>query len=430
MLLESEQLRSVLYPYQKEYIADDSRFSIWIASRQIGKSFGASFKLVLKALSGRNQIVMSTSVRNARRIIKTCKKALAISELILGQPIRLDVDNKDELVFANGRSILSIASNPSTAVGDSGDLTIDEASRFKNSDEIMDAVMPFITRGYSLSLISTPLGKRGMFWRYYQKATQEGGNWKLFQHTVHDAVAQGCPIDVELLKQEMDEISFRQNYLCEFIDDVSSYFGYELILKSTNVDLSNYSIEDLLKCNGHLIAGYDPGKMVDSGVFTILERTHQKGKIRVLHIKEFKKVDYSEQIAYLIQYTQAVKIPRVFVDATGVGVKIVEDLKRVLGSIIQPITYTNSVKEQLITDLKLAMERDQIEIPDSARLIDQLHGIQREITNAGNVRYGHDSSRHDDIVLAICNALSGYSRRSFIDLDGILITPSRVLSEL
>lgn len=415
-----DRAKAILYPYQKAYIADKSKFSIFVASRQIGKTFGAAFKAAVGAISGENYIIMSTSMRRARGIMRVVKRAIEVSEIIVGEKIKLEIDNKDEIVIAGGGSILSVASNPATAVGESGHLIIDEASRFKNSAQIMDAVTPFITRGkLTLSLISTPLGKQGMFWNAYQKALN-GQNWKLFKLDVYEAIKQGCPIDIDLLRAEMDEISFRQNYMCEFIDDLASFFSFELILSCTNDELENYSLEKLKRCEGLLIAGYDPGKIVDSGVFTILERDRLTSKIRVVHIKEFKQIDYSEQIAYIVQYCKTLKISRLFVDATGAGVPIHETLVRSLGSAAQPITYTNAIKEQLVTDFKLAMEKGEIEFPDDARLIDQLHGIRRDVNEkSGTVRYGHEEGKHDDIVLSICNAYSGFAKNRKINLDGI-----------
>jgi len=408
---KTADLTKIFYPYQKAFIAETARFVLWIASRQIGKSFGLAAKCVGYAMKKENAILISTNQRNAQRLITTCKKIIKIFEIASKQKIALVRDNASTIEIKGGGTIQSIANNPDTAVGESGHLFIDEASRFKNSEQILDAVMPFITRNnYSMTLISTPLGKRGMFWDFYNKALNNEGGWKLHKHTVYDAIEQGCPINVEDIRANMDEISFRQNYLCEFIDDISSYFSYDLILSVINHELYDHDITELKKKDKTpKIAGYDPGKIIDSGVFTVIDRDIISQKVRLLHIKEFLRIDYSEQISYIVTVIKSAGIAKLYVDATGVGVKIAEDLKRELGSVVVPITYTNAVKESLITELKLRMERREIEIPDHSKLIDQLHRIERTTTASGLARYQHQVGQHDDIVFSLCNAVSGFS---------------------
>ena len=256
-------------------------------------------------------------------------------------------------------------------------------------------------------MVSTPLGKRGMLWDAYQKAIQEKSNWSLYMIDVYEAIRQGCPADVELIRQEMDEISFRQNYLCEFIDDAGAFFSFELVSSAIDEDLENQSYTEIADNRNLKVAGYDPATLVDSGAFSILEKTRDN-KIRVLHLREFKKTDYSVQIDEIVKSVRQCGIYRLFIDATGVGVKIAEDLQKILGSIVVPITYTNAIKEKLITNLKISFERKQLKIPDNRVLFDQLHRLQREVLDSGRTRYGHESGMHDDLVFSICNALSGF----------------------
>ncbi len=41
----------ILYPYQRAWVDDPSRLKIWVASRQIGKSFALSFEAVRLAMA-------------------------------------------------------------------------------------------------------------------------------------------------------------------------------------------------------------------------------------------------------------------------------------------------------------------------------------------------------------------------------------------
>jgi phage FluMu gp28-like protein len=410
------------YPYQKKIITDPSKFICVVMSRQVGKSFAVAARAIYQAyFDNQNVIVISTSLPNSKRLIRTCKKIIKLFELALKEKMQTDYDNAQEIQFRDKGKITAIASNPDTAVGETGHIIIDEASRFKNSEEILDAVMPFITRGFTMTMVSTPLGKRGMFWDAYEKANRDDSQWSLHECNVYDAIEQGCPIDIDSIKEEMDEVSFRQNYMCEFIDDLMSFFSYELILSSTNRALRNLTLEELCKLNRHCIlyAGYDPGKWVDSGVFTVTCK-YPDGRIEVVHQKSWLGTPYTEQEAYIIQFMQTAPIRKLQFDATGVGDRIQEALVGSLGTMVEPVKYTNSIKESLVTGCKMLMEKGILKIPDNPKLIDQFHSIEREITASGNTRYSHTPGKHDDMVLSLCHALDLYGMGPKANVDGFI----------
>ena len=103
-------------------------------------------------------------------------------------------------------------------------LLVDEASRV--SDDLYLALRPMlaVSRG-TLWLMSTPFGKRGFFYETWERG---GPGWMRVRVT-----APECPrIAPEFLVQdrlEMGERWFRQEYLCEFEDAVSSVFDRDLV---------------------------------------------------------------------------------------------------------------------------------------------------------------------------------------------------------
>jgi hypothetical protein len=80
--------------------------------------------------------------------------------------------------------------------------------------------------------LSTPAGKRG--WFYEQWSHGEG--W----HRV-EVTAEQCPrISREFLESErrdLGELQYRQEYLCEFIDDGESVFASELVERAFSDDV-------------------------------------------------------------------------------------------------------------------------------------------------------------------------------------------------
>ena len=76
-----------------------------------------------------------------------------------------------------------------------------------------------------LILLSTPFGKRGFFWREWSKS---GSSWKKIKIT-----ANQCPrISQGFLEEErlaLGDWWFRQEYLCEFSENIDAYFSYDEI---------------------------------------------------------------------------------------------------------------------------------------------------------------------------------------------------------
>lgn len=411
--LQKLNLSKFLYPYQKAYISNKSIYTLFNKSRQIGGSFIVAFKAMLEALNGENHTFISTNNRNAQSLIKTCKKVLKLFEISTSQKFKLALDNRNELEIMGGGVIVSIAANPQTAVGICSNLTIDECSRVPHEEELLDAVLPFISRGNNtFSAVSTPLGQRGIFYDFYQKAKTDP-NWRLFEVDIYEAIRQGCPITEEKLqgiKEQFDEVSFRQNYLCEFVGDEDSYFGIDLIKSCIDYNLLNMGFGQVKEIRGTKIAGYDPGKKIDSGVFSVLTRDRVTGIVKVVHLKEFLKVPYTEQINYIVNFCKSTGVSRLAVDATGGTTDcIVELLQKKLGSIVDPLIYTNDVKEQLIVDMKVFMERGNILYPNNEKVISQLQTLQRTVTSSGKTKYSHTPGKHDDYVFSIANALKHFA---------------------
>ncbi len=80
-------------------------------------------------------------------------------------------------------------------------------------------------RNGRIILLSTPFGQRGFF---YQACTDRKLGWQLITIKAEQS-ARLSPEALELARQTMDPIAFRQEYLCEFLGDLLRYFPAELI---------------------------------------------------------------------------------------------------------------------------------------------------------------------------------------------------------
>jgi hypothetical protein len=144
----------------------------------------------------------------------------------LGSALRGDGDNKISLVLPNGSRIVGLPGQDATVRGFSAVsmLLIDEASRVEES--LYKALRPMLAvSDGDLWLMSTPYGRRGFFY----EAWEHGGvDW----FRVHGPATE-CPrISRAFLEKErgaMGALSFRQEYLGEFVDSGSSLFERGLV---------------------------------------------------------------------------------------------------------------------------------------------------------------------------------------------------------
>ncbi len=100
-------------------------------------------------------------------------------------------------------------------------LVVDEAARVP--DELYFSVRPMlaVSKG-RLVAMSTPFGRRGWWW----EASRDNAEWERYE-----IPATECPrISQEFLKEEQDSMGawwFKQEYLCEFMDNATSAFSVE-----------------------------------------------------------------------------------------------------------------------------------------------------------------------------------------------------------
>ena len=198
----------------------------------------------------------------------------------------------------------------------------------------------------------------------------------------------------------VDGPAFKQEYLCEFIDEASSYFPFDLIEGCIDQD-SEYIKFDQTP-SGILYAGYDPAKQVDSGVFTIISK-NDRGEIRVVYQRAWHGINYSEQLAEIERWMQFRRISSITTDQTGLGQKIQEDLERKFGAKAIGMTFTQASKEKMIINLRQLMQDKKIKFPNDQMLIHELHSLER-IQTEHSTSYKHSNGEHDDRVWSLAMA--------------------------
>lgn len=162
------------FDYQDQLIRDylEHRFNVILKSRQIGISeITASYAAWLMLFHrNKNILVMATKADTAKNIIKKVKTALSklpewlrISEIV--------IDNRLSIELGNGSQIKAIASSDDAGRSEALSLLIiDEAAFVKNLEDLWTGLLPTVSAGGKIIVLSTPNGVGNLFHKLYVDA--------------------------------------------------------------------------------------------------------------------------------------------------------------------------------------------------------------------------------------------------------------------
>jgi hypothetical protein len=209
--------------WQERLLRSEAPRVLMNCARQTGKSTAAGVLALHEALVTPAALVLILAP--AERQAKELFSKVASFYHTLGHPIPADSYRKLGVELANGSRIEALPGTEKTVRGFSGVdlLVVDEAARV--ADELYYSVRPMLAvSGGRLLMLSTPFGKRGIFYHEWM----EGTSWERYTVT-----ASECPrIPPAFLSEEREALGewwYAQEYECRFMESVDSVFSHELI---------------------------------------------------------------------------------------------------------------------------------------------------------------------------------------------------------
>ena len=406
-----------LYDYQKEWIQDDSRFLVGLWARQTGKSFASAAKIVLNCR--RYPQTAWFAISSGERQVKDFMHKVKAHAKVTGEFLRFykarykykdesgqqDIYQVLSALFDNGSRIIALPANPDTTRGYTGNVYFDEFSTIKNSREMWAAVFPIISRGqFKLMITFTPKGKLNMAYDVW--------NNKMFTRhktDIYEAVAQGCPHDIELLKQAIDDPElWAQEYELEFLDEATAFIPYDLIISAQASGAGNKYTS---KQSGSFYIGMDIGRRKHLSVIWILEiigDVYWTREVKVMH-----KMSFSEQSIHLANAIARYRPVRVCIDQSGMGEKFVEDAKIEHGDFkVEGVLFSAPSKNDMANQTRSLFEDKRIRIPVDKDIRDDIHSVKKTVTIAGNFRFDveHSEKHHADRFWALALAVHASGR--------------------
>jgi hypothetical protein len=209
--------------WQERLLRSDAPRILMNCARQTGKSTTAGVLALHEALASPGALVLILAP--AERQAKELFSKVAGFYHTLGHPIPANSYRKLGVELSNGSRIEALPGTEKTIRGFSGAalLIVDEAARVE--DGLYYAIRPMLaTSGGRLALLSTPHGKRGVFFEEWS----EGEGWERYE-----VLAAECArIPETFLEEERRSLPawiFRQEYECAFEETDDQVFSHELV---------------------------------------------------------------------------------------------------------------------------------------------------------------------------------------------------------
>jgi phage FluMu gp28-like protein len=433
-------------PYQRDWLADPSRFKIWEKSRRIGATYVQAYEDVRDAArdSGSFDVWFSSADQSAaREYIEYCAMWASLLDIAARDLGEVVIDSKNDIKayvveLANKRRITGLSSNPKAFRSKGGKLVLDEFAFHGDAESLWRAARPIVTWGYPVRILSTHNGRGGRFYRMVSDARKGEGPFSLHTVTIEDAVAQGLADKIAgrsldesgrrawLAEQRAacgDEETWQQEYMCEAVDEATAWLTWDLIVSAEHAQAGNPKRYQ----GGDVFIGMDIGRRRD---LTIIWADESVGDI--LWTREtvrMKNASFAEQDAALDRMFDSYNVRRCCIDQTGIGEKPVEDAKRRHGAYrVEGVIFTGASKQHLATIAKQAFEDRRLRIPADRAIREAHHAVRKTTTIAGNPRFDADRTEagHADEFWAHALALhaaEGVGKGCFRPLDGIYEPP-------
>lgn len=426
---KAQALLKLMLPYQQRWVTDDSRFKIWLKSRQIGGSLGSAFEAVASCCDTPNTdwVILSAGQRQSEEwMVKGNRVARVVSDA-------LEMPSPDcrtsEVRFPNGSRIIALPANPDTVRGYSANLVLDEFAFHERPDRIYEAIYPAISnplRGeLKIRLISTPAGRNSKFFEIWDKSKELG--FVRHKTTIHSAIEEGLPMDAEELKRGLDDPdSWAQEYECEFVDAANVLLPYTLIDECV-------SDEATIECendhgNSPRYVGIDIGRKHDLTVCWTLEKVGDVFWTR--EVLALRDTPYHLQEELLSERIN--KASYAAIDSTGIGNALSESLANRFEYKLEQCNFTQGFKAKIFPGLRRAFQERSLRVPRDSAIREDLHSVNEVTTPGGNKQYRalRRADGHADrcTALALANYASVLNQGSgaISDTENIMLGRARL----
>lgn len=329
---------------------------------------------------GRKVYTEITKMLEGKGVIKKANASTLTVETIYGSTLQC-------------HSIEAYTSIRGTTV--SGILILDECAYYAdilpNGEEpFSNVIYPIIkARKPKVLCISTPRGKRGMYWQLYLRAVNGEKGYREITSTIFDD-SLVSEEEINEIKRNISDIAFRQEFMVEFLDSSLTFFeGFE-----------NCFVKDMQYNGTKEWIGVDlSGDGTDETIVTKVNDNNQ-----VIQYKIEGTLDQKyRKIADIINQTNPVAS---YIENNGLGAPMINEIKKLVKrkSNIYEWNTSNSSKEEIISYLAVKVANKELYFNDS-ELYSQFGTFICKISKTKKLTFAAQEGKKDDRVMSLAIAL-------------------------
>jgi phage FluMu gp28-like protein len=470
---------SILLPYQRRWLADQSQVKVSEKSRRIGITWTeAADRALSAATSGRagmdgwyigyNKDMALEFIEAAARWARRFNRAAEAVEEIALDDERANILSY-RIRFASGHKIVALSSRPSNLRGKDGCAVIDEAAFHEDLGGLLKAALAFTMWGGMVRIISTHNGAHNPFNELVTEIRAGRRPYSLHRTTFDEALADG--LYKKICEQNKIEwtVDRQREWRQQIVDYYADNVGEELFCvprASSGAYLSSVLIEARMKegipilrwempsefssrpeaerysetqawCEDNIapaLATLDPSRATcfgedfgRSGDLTVIWPLQIAANLtrHTPFVVELRNIPFRNQEQVLFYIVD--RLPRMTggaMDARGNGQYLAETAAQRYGSCIVQVMLTETWYRENMPRYKAAFEDGSIELPRDADVLADHRAfvIENGVAKISERSAGSDGKRrHGDSAMAA--ALAFYASRA--DSGMIAYTPGR-----
>ncbi|MFA7295698.1 MAG: hypothetical protein WC211_00760 [Dehalococcoidia bacterium] len=446
-----------LAPYQRRFVADPSRFRSIVKARRCGGSFAAADSAALRIL-GLRMTLDGTIERDPesggvpQRFISHSEEGA--QELLAethGLAERLAAEHRPDVKVgelaathfetSNGHDASAHAGDGRTARGRAGDVTLDEFAYARDPVKLWTAVKSISDKtlgrpaGYRVTVVTTPFiadslpqsvcvapvrSKRRLPDGTEREDTEDTyddrfAHFSRYSWPLSYVVTQGFPQSmtpaeqrayVEQMRLELgDDDAFETEYEGVWLSAAEMFLERELLNRA------RYDATDMPDVILREVGGVDiarKGKHL-TAIARIRVARDYRGRLIMyaLPVDTLRGVDFATQEEAFAGIIDRGCV-HLAIDETGIGMAPAEALARRFPGKITRVTFTQASKEDLASNLRLALEEGRLLLPHSPELLRDLASLRRIAQPGGGFRYdaSDKGGSHADRAWALALAVS------------------------
>tara|TARA_R110000824_G_scaffold218492_1_gene405193 strand:+ start:603 stop:2027 length:1425 start_codon:yes stop_codon:yes gene_type:complete len=444
-----------LLPYQREYVLREPEILIVEKGRQEGFTYVSGYKVVRRIMKSKvpeDHYWLSRDENLAKEFVTKCLTWIHTFNLVAKSEVISIKDVKTtKITFPNGCQLFIMSSSIDGCVGRSGHFYFDEFAIHKDQEQLWNIVLPCMSMGFTLTVISTHRSKTTFFYKLCEKV--KAGlipNAEIMTVNIERAVDEGLADIANLMRlskgrrpitalefleekkaQSSTEEMYLQEYMCVPADSESGCaVNEESLAKCLR------SKDDLFqppRIGGKYYAGVDIGRHRDLTVVWIIEDI-SKDKTPCLETREvftMSNKEFSFQEKEIFRVLNKWKPRFTHVDGTNTGAMLGESIEKKFGiKRAKAVRISAVTRPKFIGDAVGVVQREFVGIPDDPETWEDFQSVERYINKHGAVDYwipSRGDKGHGDRFMAFTLAIQSYIESGA--LGSYYLREAKVVSE-